>query len=114
MKKILFFVLILAATGIAQDASNQRYTLFQGKYISNSSTMYMSDTLRANIDSSQSHTDTCLALFKIDTHTGQTWILKSDNKADYWSSEIDITGGFGWELIGDYKEETKVLYPIKK
>jgi hypothetical protein len=109
MKKLIIFVLLLAVAACAQEAANQRYQLFQGKYTESGETIYMSGMADPKVDSSNSRVDTSLALFKIDTQSGQVWVLKSSRSCVDWKTKLVFNNGFGWDAISVYKEELKTI-----
>jgi hypothetical protein len=111
MKGTLFFVMLLATVASAQESSNQRYQLFQAKYISTNSVVSISSNEKDT--SLIQRSDTCLAVFKIDTQTGQTWYLRSERIIRAKDKNIlDSWSGFEWipfNLAGEnvIKDEKK-------
>jgi hypothetical protein len=96
---IFFWVLPLAA----QNVNDQRFQLFQGKYVSASTILQCAGQRISDGVKPQFSMDTTLVLLKIDTQTGATWYLKSELFKVTTPDSTSGYSGFGWQPIDTYK-----------
>lgn len=100
MKSIPFIVLLFPVFCAAQDNNNQRYQLFQGKFVEITLTLH--EKTEKSFEFQSATKDTVLFLMKIDTETGDVWHLeKSSTVFTRLDNVIKSINQFGWVFVGD-------------